>query len=127
MFVPANDDMFTTHPLPDGLWHNASVCGCTSGCSCGQLCEVALPGPVYDVTSLDVNGAVLVPEAYRVDAPGRLVRTDGERWRPAKSSRPLPDRRTPSPSNTGGAWAEGRTGIPLVDLWLKTVDPDGLA
>ncbi|MDX2813444.1 hypothetical protein PV410_12905 [Streptomyces sp. PA03-5A] len=64
----------------DGQWRNASVCGCRSDCGCGELCEVYLPGPVYDVTEVDVDGTVLVPEAYRVDAAGRLVRTDGECW-----------------------------------------------
>ncbi|WP_284576852.1 hypothetical protein [Streptomyces sp. 2P-4] len=64
----------------DGLWRNASVCGCRSDCSCGELCEVYLPGPVYDVTEVNVDGEVLAPEAYRVDAPGRLVRTDGGCW-----------------------------------------------
>lgn len=64
----------------DGMWRNASVCGCKSDCSCSELCEVYLPGPVYDVTEVNVGGEVLVPEAYRVDAPGKLVRTDGECW-----------------------------------------------
>lgn len=65
----------------DGAWRNASVCGCSSSsCSCGELCEVKLAGPVYDVVSVDVDGTVLLPEAYRVDSPGLLVRTDGECW-----------------------------------------------
>ncbi|MGW2766253.1 hypothetical protein [Streptomyces sp. NPDC001275] len=64
----------------DGLWRNASVCGCKSDCSCVELCEVQLPGPVYDVVQVDIDGQVLDPGAYRVDAPGRLVRTDGECW-----------------------------------------------
>ncbi|MFD4314985.1 hypothetical protein [Streptomyces sp. NPDC058548] len=64
----------------DGAWRNASVCGCKSDCSCGELCEVYLPGPVYDIVEVNVDGDVLVPEQYRVDAPGKLVRTDGECW-----------------------------------------------
>ncbi|MFP3118157.1 hypothetical protein [Streptomyces sp. Iso 434] len=63
-----------------GTWRNAAMCGCVSDCSCGELCEVYLPGPVYDVVEVLVDGVALVPEAYRVDAPGRLVRTDGECW-----------------------------------------------
>ncbi|CAL9538348.1 hypothetical protein [Streptomyces sp. enrichment culture] len=64
----------------DGLWRNASVCGCQSDCSCGELCEVLLEGPVYDVTEVNVGGQVLAPEQYRVDAPGRLVRVGGGCW-----------------------------------------------
>ena len=64
----------------DGLWRNASVCGCQSDCSCGELCEVLLEGPVYDVTEVNIGGQVLAPEQYRVDAPGRLVRVGGGCW-----------------------------------------------
>jgi hypothetical protein len=35
---------------------------------------------VYDVTEVQVDGVVLPDGAYRVDAPGRLVRTDGGCW-----------------------------------------------
>ncbi|WP_405759434.1 hypothetical protein OG234_13155 [Streptomyces sp. NBC_01420] len=65
----------------DGGWRNASVCGCRpSGCGCSELCEVKLEGPVHSVTRVNVDGVDLIPEAYRVDAPGLLVRTDGECW-----------------------------------------------
>lgn len=63
-----------------GVWRNASVCGCASQCSCTELCEVRLVGPVHDVLEVLVDGEVLVPEAYRVDAANMLVRTDGECW-----------------------------------------------
>lgn len=64
----------------DGLWRNASVCGCVSDCSCGELCEVRLEGPVHDVLAVEIDGEVLPPSAYRVDAPGLLVRQDGGCW-----------------------------------------------
>ena len=64
----------------DGQWRNAAVCGCRSSCSCTQLCEVRLDGPVYDVVEVLVDGEALVPEAYRVDVPNLLVRLDGECW-----------------------------------------------
>lgn len=160
----------------DGLWRNASLCGCKSGCSCGELCEVRLEGPVYDVTEVDVDGEVLVPEAYRVDAPGRLVRTDGECWptcqrldlppgeegtftvtyrwglpldeaaiaavseltchlmkgcnpgscgckanpRATRITRQGFEMEMPDPTLI---YSEGRTGLPLTDLWLATVNP----
>ncbi|MEW2568309.1 hypothetical protein [Streptomyces sp. NPDC047070] len=66
----------------DGAWRNASVCGCRSDCSCTELCEVKLEGPVFDIVEVDVDGVVLAGGGvdYRVDAPGLLVRTDGECW-----------------------------------------------
>lgn len=64
----------------DGVWRNASVCGCSSSCSCTELCEVQLVGPVYDIVEILVDGEALVPEAYRVDSANVLVRTDGECW-----------------------------------------------
>jgi hypothetical protein len=63
-----------------GEWRNANVCGCTTDCSCGELCEIALEAPVYDVVSVLEDGVVLPAGAYRVDVPGRLVRTDGGCW-----------------------------------------------
>src|SRR5688572_26741655 len=34
----------------DGAWRNLSACGCVEDCSCTELCEVVLPGPVASVT-----------------------------------------------------------------------------
>ncbi|MGF0163055.1 hypothetical protein ACQRET_03295 [Streptomyces koyangensis] len=64
-----------------GIWRNASLCGCKSACSCGELSEIYLPGPVYDVVEVNDGGQVLAPGLeYRLDAPGRLVRLGGGRW-----------------------------------------------
>ncbi|KPI33264.1 hypothetical protein OV450_1352 [Actinobacteria bacterium OV450] len=64
----------------DGLWRNAAVCGCSGDCSCGELCEIYLPGPVYDIVSVQEGPDVLAVDAYRVDNSGTLVRTDGACW-----------------------------------------------
>ncbi|MBC9729260.1 hypothetical protein [Streptomyces sp. TRM68367] len=64
----------------DGAWRNASVCGCKSDCSCGELCEVRLEGPVHDIMAVELDGQTLPADAYRVDAGGLLVRTDGGCW-----------------------------------------------
>jgi len=64
----------------DGQWRNASVCGCATDCSCSELCEVRLEGPVYDILGVEVDGVTLPETAYRVDSPGLLVRTDGGCW-----------------------------------------------
>lgn len=162
----------------DGMWRNASVCGCASDCGCGELGEVKLVGPVYDIVEINVDGVVLPNDgtAYRVDAPGLLVRTDGECWpdcqdlaAPAGSDGtftvtyrwglPLDEAAIAavseltchllkgcSPGSCGCKanrnvtrvsrqgvnlemadptliYSEGRTGLPLVDLWLSVVNP----
>ncbi|QKW06931.1 hypothetical protein HUT18_11535 [Streptomyces sp. NA04227] len=106
----------------DGQWRNASVCGCSSGCSCGELCEVYLPGPVYDIVSVDIDGEVLarpdpdndVIGGYRVDAPGMLVRTDGECW-PSCQDMAAP------PSTPGTFTVTYRTGLPLDEAAIAAV------
>lgn len=166
----------------DGLWRNASVCGCTSSCSCTELCEVRLEAPVYDVVSVTVDGVVVPPEAYRVDSPALLVRTDGGCWPSCQDMTadcgedgsfcvtyrlglPLDEAAVAAVSaltchllqGCGGKgagcgckpnpnlrrvqrqgievemadptllYAEGRTGIREVDLWLAAVNPHGLS
>ncbi|MFF4385620.1 hypothetical protein ACFY0G_02320 [Streptomyces sp. NPDC001552] len=159
-----------------GNWYNASVCGCSSDCSCGELCEIRLPGPVYDVQSVQDGADLLPPAAYRVDNSGDLVRLDGECWPTCqdmaadigdpdtltvtyRTGLQLDESATAAVSELtchllkgcGGAcgcaaagrnvsrltrqgvqldmadptliYAEGRTGLPVVDLWLSSVNP----
>lgn len=162
----------------DGQWRNASVCGCKQDCSCTELCEVRLDGPVYDIVEVNVDGVVLPGNgaAYRVDSPNLLVRLDGECWpdcqdmaEPAgtdgtftvtyRTGLPLDPAATAavseltchflrgcSPGTCGCKanrnvtkinrqnyqmefadptliYSEGRTGLPLADLWLAAVNP----
>jgi hypothetical protein len=64
----------------NGAWVNSCGCGPRGDCSCGELQEAMLLGPVGAVTEVTVNGAVLDPSAYRVDNGNRLVRLDGGVW-----------------------------------------------
>jgi hypothetical protein len=66
--------------LVGGLWFNLTCGSCTSGCSCGEVSEVRLPAPVFDVTEVVIDGVVLASSAYRLDNSRILVRTDGGRW-----------------------------------------------
>lgn len=66
--------------LIGGLWFNLTCGSCTSGCSCGEVSEVRLPAPVYDITEVVIDGVVLSPSAYRLDNSRILVRTDGGKW-----------------------------------------------
>jgi hypothetical protein len=71
------------YPRPvlfDGAWFNLTCGSCSGTCSCGPLEEAWLPGPIFAVTEVKVNGIVLSPTAYRVDDFRKLVRTDGGRW-----------------------------------------------
>lgn len=63
-----------------GRWYNATTCGCGPSCSCGELCQVYLNGPVAGIESVQIDGVNLEPESYRLDAPTWLVREDGECW-----------------------------------------------
>lgn len=59
-----------------GRMYNASLCGCTSDCHCGpELCEVFLPGPVYDIVAVDINGEVVDPATYGILDGRFLVRS----------------------------------------------------
>jgi hypothetical protein len=40
-----------------GNWVNS--CGCSTDCSCGPVCEVALPAPVVEVTEVNVAGTLI--------------------------------------------------------------------
>ncbi|MGX1514040.1 hypothetical protein [Streptomyces collinus] len=164
-----------------GKWRNASVCGCKSDCSCGELCEIYLPGPVYDVTEVNLGGQILAAGLeYRLDAPGRLVRLGGGCWptcqpmdkEPGEEGTLTVTYRWGLPLDAaaiaavselachllrgcGGSgscgckanrnvtrlqrqgveiemdptliYAEGRTGLPMTDLWLAAVNPGRLS
>lgn len=78
-FYNQGQGYLTTGPfLPymrDGLMYNASLCGCGSQCHCGpELCEVYLPGPIYDVVTVDIGGAVVDPLTYGILDGRYLVR-----------------------------------------------------
>lgn len=63
---------------PDGEFRNASLCGCRTDCHCGsELCQIELPGPIRDITRVDVNGTVLNSACYfSYDARFLILRPD---------------------------------------------------
>lgn len=73
-----------TYPLPaliGGRWYNLICWNCGDGCSCKEISEARLPGPVYDVTTVKVDGVELTAGTdYRVDDWRKLVRLGGEVW-----------------------------------------------
>lgn len=61
--------------LVDGEFRNATLCGCAQECHCGpELCEVRLPGPVFDITNVTIDGLTVDSATYRVDDGQYLVR-----------------------------------------------------
>lgn len=60
----------------DGTWFNGDACGqsCIKDCSCTEICEVTLPGPVDSIVSVKLDGVTLGPDEYRVDNYRKLVR-----------------------------------------------------
>jgi hypothetical protein len=66
--------------LTGGEWVNMTCGRCRQDCSCTELCEVELPGPVDSVTSVQVDDVTLPASAYRVHDHRRLVRVDGGCW-----------------------------------------------
>src|SRR4030095_10247995 len=105
-----------------GRMYNASICGCTSGCHCGpELCEVYLPGPIYDIVSVTIDGDVVDPATYGVLDGRYLVRSSatltdacgGTCW-PSCQDMSLV-------SGPGTFVVTYRTGIPLSDLGKKAL------
>lgn len=61
--------------MRDGMMFNASLCGCSGDCHCGpELCEVFLPGPIYDIVSVDIDGATVDRATYNILDGRYLVR-----------------------------------------------------
>lgn len=54
--------------------------GCSNGCSCKEVSEALLPGPVSSIVQVKLDGSPMATGSYRVDNNRLLVRTDGQRW-----------------------------------------------
>lgn len=106
-----------------GRMYNASLCGCTSDCHCGpELCEVYLPGPIYDIVSVDIDGETVLPATYSVLDGRYLVRSSatpddaagGQCW-PSCQDMSLP------PGEDGTFTVVYRTGLALPALGVAAL------
>jgi hypothetical protein len=61
-------------------WMPLGCGGCAGACSCAEVSEAVLPGPVSRVVQVKLDGTPLATGSYRVDNNRLLVRTDGQRW-----------------------------------------------
>lgn len=106
-----------TWPRPllyDGAWYNITCGSCVGGCQCGMLEEALLPGPVYDILEVKVDGVPLPTSAYRLDIGRLLVRRDGGHW-PVCQHLELPD-------TAVGTWSvTARFGEPVPTLGRQAV------
>ena len=61
----------------DGGIRNWRACGCRSKlCQCGAtLCRLPLPGPIYDITGVWINGVKMPDDGYTIQDGRWLVRT----------------------------------------------------
>lgn len=62
-------------------------CGCSASCACTPS-QIALPGPVQSVTSVQVDGVTLLASEYLVQG-NYLVRASGSEW-PSSQNLALP-------------------------------------
>jgi hypothetical protein len=76
--------------LRDGQWVNVTCGACSGPCSCTALEEAVLPGGVYNLVEVRVDGVALATTAYRLDDNRILVRVDGGTW-PTCQDLSLPD------------------------------------
>lgn len=63
-----------------GYWYNLTCGSCVGNCSCQYISEAKLPTPVFGVTQVKVDGAVLAPATYALRDFRYLMRVDGQRW-----------------------------------------------
>lgn len=108
----------------DGQFRNASLCGCRTDCHCGaELCEIELRGPVYDIVSVTVDGAVVPANTYGVHDGRFLTRLnpvpvpdgeDGNCW-PSCQDMTLPA------TQTGTFAVNYRTGVAVPALGVAAV------
>lgn len=109
--------------MRDGMMFNASMCGCSGDCHCGpELCEVYLPGPIYDVVSVDIDGVTVDPTTYNILDGRFLVRRSdttaeaagGPCW-PGCQDMSLP------PGAAGTFTVVYRTGVPLPEMGVAAL------
>lgn len=113
--------------IVDGVWINLGCgCGCPpercDDCDCGTgPDQILVPGPIFapltapgvaDPTfpvEVFLDGQLLEPDQYWVQAPNRIVRTDGHRWPQCQDMS--------APHDSAGAFA--------ISYWIGTPVPVG--
>lgn len=103
--IGVDSGMYPQPALLHGQWYNLTCGSCSGDCSCTEISEVALPGPVHDVTEVKIDGVVLNPALYRLD-DWRLLVLLNDTW-PTCNDLNLDDDQI-------GTWSVTfRTGVPV--------------
>lgn len=71
---------YPTPAIIDGNWYNLTCGACGDNCSCVNIEEILLPGPVSSINEVKVDGMALLSTQYRLDNWRKLVRIDGGIW-----------------------------------------------
>lgn len=130
-FVETTTGSWSTPWMPvlvGGRWYNIGCGSCGSSCACVDGTRaLSLPWPVESIVSVTIDGAVLDPAAYRVDAKRLLVRTDGGTWPTTQDLNADPGepntfviefmRGTPVPA--GGKIAAGVLAMEFMKAWCS--------
>lgn len=71
-----------TPVLISGNWFNISCGACGDSCDCSpnRVASLRLPGPISSVTEVMIDGTILDPSKYAIEASRYLLRTDGGAW-----------------------------------------------
>lgn len=70
-----------TPSLVGGEWYNLSCGGrCRDSCGCSDESVLVFDRPVAAITTIEIDGQTLDPNAYRIDDDTILIRQDGGQW-----------------------------------------------
>lgn len=109
----------------DGQFRNWRGCGCRQDvCQCGsELCRLPLPGPIYDVVSIHMDGVALPVADVAVQDGAYLVRTGAAL--PAGITETCwptcQDLSRPAVSDPNTFFVEYRTGLPVPPMGVQAV------
>lgn len=91
--------------LVGGQWYNIACGACGDSCGCTYTPTLRLPDVVLSVDEVLIDGAVLDPSNYRLDANRFLRRLDGNLWPICQDLR----EDTTQPGTWEITWTAGRT------------------
>lgn len=95
----------------NGEWFNNACQRCVTDCSCTEVSEVTLPGPVQRIIVVKIDGAEVDPLDYRVDNKRKLVAQNGLTWPTCQDMT--------RPAGEGGTWTVTyQRGKPVPELGL---------
>ena len=122
------------HPFTGGQFGNSYVpfypillesgsyanCFCNAGCDCAPASTILLREPIGDIRTIQINGEVLDPSAYRVENGNRLVRTDGGSWPSCAGDDFTVTYLNAFPVDEQGQFTAGLLAVEYIKMFLKS-------